>query len=152
VATNVRRLHATAATVVADGTAPPFAAASFDRVLLDAPCSGLGALRRRPEARWRRSPADLDELVPLQRALLHSAVNSVRIGGVVLYVTCSPALPETRGVIESVVNSRSDCHIESLSGVLANVSECAGPLAGSIQLWPHRHGTDAMFMCLVRRV
>ena len=81
--------------VTGDGTRPPWPAGSFDRVLVDAPCTGLGALRRRPEARWRRQPADLDALVPLQQALLSAALDSVRPGGVVLYATCSPVLAET---------------------------------------------------------
>src|SRR5215218_9947664 len=70
----------------------------FDRVLVDAPCTGLGALRRRPEARWRRQPADVPALVRLQRELLASAIRLTRPGGVVLYVTCSPHLSETIGV------------------------------------------------------
>ena len=84
---------------VADGTAAPWDPGSFDRVLVDAPCTGLGALRRRPEARWRRQPEDLDALLPLQRALLTSALDLVRPGGVVLYATCSPVLAETRDVV-----------------------------------------------------
>ena len=83
--------------VAADGTRPAWPAESFDRVLVDAPCSGLGALRRRPESRWRRSPDDVRDLVPLQRALLEAALDSVRPGGVVLYATCSPVLAETAG-------------------------------------------------------
>ncbi|HJU97947.1 MAG TPA: transcription antitermination factor NusB, partial [Jiangellaceae bacterium] len=81
--------------VVADGTQPLAGEESFDRVLLDAPCTGLGALRRRPEARWRRRPADIPALRSLQVALLRSALAAVRPGGVVAYVTCSPHLAET---------------------------------------------------------
>jgi 16S rRNA (cytosine967-C5)-methyltransferase len=76
--------------LAADGTRPPWAPGSFDRVLLDAPCTGLGALRRRPEVRWRRTADDVAPLVELQTALLDSALASVRVGGVVAYVTCSP--------------------------------------------------------------
>ena len=86
--------------VVGDGTRPPWGESTFDRVLVDAPCTGLGALRRRPESRWRRSPDDLRDLVPLQQALLRSALDSVRPGGVVLYATCSPVVEETAGVVE----------------------------------------------------
>ena len=125
--------------------------ASFDRVLVDAPCSGLGALRRRPEARWRRTAADLDDLVPLQRALLNAALDSVRPGGVVLYVTCSPVLAESRDVVRAVTSHRSDTTLESLAGLLPEIPDCAGPLPGTIQLWPHRHRTDAMFLALLRR-
>ncbi len=137
--------------VVADGTKPTWELGRFDRVLVDAPCSGLGALRRRPEARWRRTPADIDDLVPLQRALLNSALDSVRAGGCVLYVTCSPVLAETRGVVDSVLGARSDSSLEPLRPVLPQVPDCDGPLVGTIQLWPHVHGTDAMFMALLRR-
>lgn len=137
--------------IVADGTDPTWPLASFDRVLVDAPCSGLGALRRRPEARWRRTAADVDGLVPLQRALLNAAMDSVRPGGVVLYVTCSPVLAETRDVVRAITSHRDDTTLESLAGVLPKVPDCAGPLPGTIQLWPHRHRTDAMFLALLRR-
>lgn len=137
--------------VTADGTRPAWPVDAFDRVLVDAPCSGLGALRRRPESRWRRRPADLADLVPLQRALLSGALDSVRDGGVVLYATCSPVLAETAGVIESVLAERSDTVLEDAADLLPGVPDCAGPLPGTLQLWPHRHQTDAMFMALLRK-
>lgn len=137
--------------VAADGTCPPWPPATFDRVLVDAPCSGLGALRRRPEARWRRTPADLDALVPLQRALLGAALESVRPGGVVLYATCSPVLVETAGVVEAVLSDHPEVALEDAQALLPDVPDCDGPLPGTVQLWPHRHGTDAMFMAVLRR-
>ncbi|ACQ80304.1 Fmu (Sun) domain protein [Beutenbergia cavernae DSM 12333] len=126
---------------------------AFDRVLVDAPCTGLGALRRRPEARWRRSPADLASLGPLQRDLLTSAVGAVRPGGVVAYVTCSPHLAETRVVVDDVMRRVGGLELLDAAAVLDGVSQesmhlGAGPYA---QLWPHRHGTDAMFLALLRR-
>ena len=143
---------------VADGTAAPWDHGSFDRVLVDAPCTGLGALRRRPEARWRRQPEDLDALLPLQRALLGSAVDLVRPGGVVLYATCSPVLSETRDVVGSLLVKRDDVKLgdavalmTTAAGLRSDVPDCAGPLQGTVQLWPHRHGTDAMFLALLRR-
>ena len=81
---------------------------AYDRVLVDAPCTGLGALRRRPEARWRRTTADLADLGGLQRALLVSAIEATRPGGVVAYATCSPHLNETRFVVGDVVKKRQD--------------------------------------------
>lgn len=151
----VRRALAGAAgvqgTVVADGTRPPWRQGTFDRVLVDAPCSGLGALRRRPESRWRRSRADVEALVPLQRALLGSALDSVRPGGVVLYATCSPVLAETRGVVEALLAARDDVALENARALLPDLPDCAGPLPGTVQLWPHRHRTDAMFLALLRR-
>ena len=140
-----------AGVVAADGVRPPFRPGSVDRILVDAPCTGLGALRRRPEARWRREPADLDALVPLQRALLNAALDLVRPGGVVLYATCSPVLEETRGVVESVLAEHDEVSLEPLGGTLGAIAGGDGPLPGTIQLWPHRHGTDAMFLALLRR-
>ncbi|HEX3223726.1 MAG TPA: transcription antitermination factor NusB [Nocardioides sp.] len=143
---------------VEDGTAPPWERGSFDRVLVDAPCTGLGALRRRPEARWRRRPEDLRELVPLQRALVSSALDLVRPGGVVVYATCSPVLAETRDVLGSLLVSRDDVTLgdttalmTAAAGLRSDVPSCAGPLAGTVQLWPHRHRTDAMFLALLRK-
>jgi 16S rRNA (cytosine967-C5)-methyltransferase len=137
--------------VVADGTRPPWPDGAFDRVLVDAPCSGLGALRRRPEARWRKSQADLKELTALQRDLLRSALKSVRPGGVVAYVTCSPVPAETSDVIADVIASVPGTEVIDAPTVLEEVpgARSAGPLFA--QLWPHRHGTDAIFIALLRR-
>ena len=188
------------------------------RVLLDAPCTGLGALRRRPEVRWRRTPDDVPPLVELQTALLDSALRSVRVGGVVAYVTCSPHTAETVEVVGAAA-ARDDVEIVPVAplfpevrwrrtaddvaplaalqtalldsalaavrvgGVVAYVT-CSPHTAETVdvvdaaaarddvevlpvaplfpdvpdmargeygQLWPHRHGTDAMFMALLRR-
>jgi 16S rRNA (cytosine967-C5)-methyltransferase len=135
----------------ADGTRPAWRARSFDRVLVDAPCTVLGALRRRPEARWRRSPDDIGQLVTLQQALLNSALDSVRPSGVVAYVTCSPVLAETSGVVSAVLAERDDVRLDDASPLFARLPPCAGPMPGTVQLWPHRHGTDAMFLALLRR-
>jgi 16S rRNA (cytosine967-C5)-methyltransferase len=137
--------------VVADGTRPPWPEGSFDRVLVDAPCSGLGALRRRPEARWRKAESDLAPLTELQRALLRSALATVRPGGVVAYVTCSPVPAETRDVVAAVAAADPNVEILNAQAVLPDVpgTDSAGPLFA--QLWPHRHGTDAIFIALLRR-
>ena len=137
--------------VVADGTRPPWPDGTFDRVLVDAPCSGLGALRRRPEARWRKSENDLTELTALQRDLLRSALKSVRPGGVVAYVTCSPVPAETSDVVADVVASTPGADILDAPGVLADVPGTRAADARFAQLWPHRHGTDAIFIALIRR-
>lgn len=131
--------------VAADATRPAWPAGVFARVMLDAPCTGLGALRRRPEARWRRRPADLDALVPLQRTLLAKAIEAASPGGVIAYATCSPHRRETVEVVEGATG------VETIdaSSVLPEVPDAArGPF---LQLWPHRHGTDAMFLALLRR-
>ena len=138
--------------VAGDGTRPPWPVASFDRVLVDAPCSGLGALRRRPESRWRRRPEDVDELVPLQVGLLERALDSLRPGGVVVYATCSPVVAETAGVVAEVVARRTDVTVEPALHLVPEVKDAeSAHLAGAVQLWPHRHGTDAMFLALLRR-
>lgn len=141
----------------------------FDRVLLDAPCSGLGALRRRPEARWRKTAADIPALSALQRELLKSALRLVRPGGVVIYATCSPHLSETVSIIREATR-RPDVELldirKSVTDVVSS-SDVADVLQegqdgeGSavtdlgegpwVQLWPHLHGTDAMFMAALRR-
>ncbi|GAA1463985.1 RsmB/NOP family class I SAM-dependent RNA methyltransferase [Williamsia maris] len=131
---------------VADGRdsgLPP----GYDRVLVDAPCTGLGSLRRRPEARWRRTPSDVPELVALQRQLLVAALQLIRPGGVVIYSTCSPHPAETVGVVESVV---ADGLARTLDArPLVPVDDLGdGPY---VQLWPHVHGTDAMFLAALTR-
>lgn len=140
----------TAAVAVADGTSPPWAPGSFDRVLVDVPCSGLGALRRRPEARWRRTPADMQALRPQQIALLRAAINAVRPGGLVAYVTCSPHRLETRSVVdEAVFGAGATVEQVDARPYLPGVELLGeGP---DVQLWPHRHGTDAMYLSLLRR-
>lgn len=125
-----------------DGRDPGLAPASFDRVLVDAPCTGLGALRRRPEARWRRQAADVPGLAKLQKELLASAIALTRPGGIVLYATCSPHLAETVGVIADAVRRHPVRAIDTRSLFEGVADVGAGP---HVQLWPHRHGTDAMF-------
>ena len=137
--------------LVADGTRPPWGDGSFDRVLVDAPCSGLGALRRRPEARWRKSEADLPALTALQRDLLHAALDAVRPGGVVGYVTCSPVPAETSAVVTAVAGMRPDVEILDAPALLPDVPGAGSPDPRFAQLWPHRHGTDAIFLALLRR-
>jgi len=144
-----RSLSEGAAAVVADGTAGPWRPGSFDRVLADVPCTGLGALRRRPEARWRRQPSDIASLAPLQRSLLVAAIEAVRPGGLVAYVTCSPHLAETRVVVGDVLKGRDDVEVLDARPYLPGVPDLGpGPY---VQLWPHLHGTDAMFLALLRR-
>lgn len=128
---------------------------AFDRILVDAPCTGLGALRRRPEARWRKSPADVAELVPLQIELLTAALDALAPGGIAAYVTCSPHLAETTGVVQEVLRDRPGFTELDAALVVGGVSQSPIDLAadgsGRVQLWPHRHGTDAMFLALIQR-
>jgi 16S rRNA (cytosine967-C5)-methyltransferase len=129
-------------------------AESFDRVLVDVPCSGLGALRRRPESRWRRTPKDLADLGPLQRELLNSALAAVKPGGVVAYVTCSPHPAETTAVVSDALRKRDDFELLDAGAALDGVSLGGHLEAGhelTAQLWPHVHQTDAMFLALIRK-
>jgi 16S rRNA (cytosine967-C5)-methyltransferase len=122
----------------------------FDRVLVDVPCTGLGALRRRPEARWRRARTDVPVLAKLQRELLAAAIALTRPGGVVLYATCSPHLAETVGVVGDALRRHPVSALDArplFEPVHAGLGE--GPY---VQLWPHRHGTDAMFAAALRRL
>lgn len=124
--------------VVADAVTDDIGS-GYDRVLVDAPCTGLGALRRRPEARWRRSPADLAALTALQRKLLRRALAVVRPGGLVLYATCSPHLAETEAVVAG---------ISRWGGQAVPIEGFPG---GQLRLWPGQHDCDGMFAALVRR-
>jgi 16S rRNA (cytosine967-C5)-methyltransferase len=136
--------------VVADGARPAWRAGSFTRVLVDAPCSGLGALRHRAESRWRRKPADLEQLHSLQLALLASAIDSAARGGVIGYVTCSPHRRETSDVLSETLAIRADIEVIPAAELLPEVPDAT--LGPYLQLWPHRHGTDAMFAAYLRKV
>lgn len=135
---------------------------SFDRVVVDAPCTGMGSLRRRPESRWRRHPEDLHELVSLQRELLLRAVELTRSGGVLTYITCSPHRAETVEQVEWLM-SNADVELfdtvalgESCAVEPLNIPDAAGRISGidgrTLQLWNHRLGTDDMFIAAFQRV
>lgn len=126
--------------VGADGMTPPFRARSFDRVLLDAPCSGLGALRRRPDARWRIAPSDIEELVDVQRRLFSSAVGLVRPGGEIVYSVCTITAAETREFDEWVAREH-----RSLIARPVTVEPWRTLGRGSILL-PQDAGTDGMYV------
>lgn len=135
--------------VTADARRPPLTEGCADRVLLDAPCSGLGALRRRPEARWRRQPSDLPGLTALQGQLLDAGVALLRPGGVLAYVTCSPHLAETAVPVLDVLRRHPGLEQVDARPLLAGVPDLGdGP---AVQLWPHLHGTDAMFLAVLRK-
>jgi 16S rRNA (cytosine967-C5)-methyltransferase len=130
------------------GTDPALPQAGFDRVLVDAPCTGLGALRRRPEARWRRQPADVAALSKLQRELLAAAIAATRPGGVVAYAVCSPHLAETRIQVADLIRRTGVTPLDARSVLPPGIPALGdGP---SVTLWPHRQGTDAMFLSLLR--
>ena len=123
---------------------------SFDAVIVDAPCTGLGALRRRPEVRWRRSLADLRELTSLQRELLSSAVSVIKPGGLLGYATCSPHLAETTVQVLDILKKHPELEQVDIAQFLPeNLKDATR--AQSMSLWTHKHGTDAMFLALLRK-
>lgn len=129
--------------------------AAFDRILLDAPCTGLGALRRRPEARWRKDPADLEALTRLQTQLFDAAFVALKPGGLLAYVTCSPHLAETHRQLDAALDRHSRLEPVDTGAVLDGLAVSPlpgiGPGRPRVQLWPHRHGTDAMFIALLTK-
>jgi 16S rRNA (cytosine967-C5)-methyltransferase len=123
---------------------------SFDRILVDAPCSGLGALRRRPEARWRRTLKDLKELVVIQRELLASARQLLNPGGMIAYVTCSPHLSETKAQIMNFLVDFPDMKLVNIGNFIGSNSTGVLP-DGTVQLWSHRDNSDSMFMAILQK-
>lgn len=135
-----------------DSTSQP--SGSFSRILLDAPCSGIGSLRRRPEARWTKTPKDLAQLRKVQHDLLYSGANALAKGGILAYVTCSPVQQETTEQISRILGRCTFLEALDTPRVLESIvtSSISGHERGTaVQLWPHRHGTDAMFVQLLRR-
>lgn len=126
----------------------------YSHVLLDAPCSGLGALRRRPEARWRKTEDQLAGLVFAQTELLNAGLQVLAPGGLLAYVTCSPVIRETTEIVEGAMVRHPGIELVDTPEVLDRVARSPVPGARrgmAVQLWTHRHGTDAMFVQLLRR-
>lgn len=133
----------------------------FGRIMVDAPCTGLGALRRRPEARWRKKLTDLAELTPLQTDLLAEAYRVLAPGGALAYVTCSPHPVETILQVKDFLRDHPDAELLDAKAALTEVAETSlwdehdevedTVVAKTAQLWPHRHNTDAMFMALITK-
>ena len=122
----------------------------FDAILIDAPCTGLGALRRRPEVRWRRTLQDLRALTQLQRELVDSAIEALKPGGVLGYATCSPHLAETSIQIADIKKNHSEMLQVSVDEYLPPSLHNA-TRDGAMSLWTHKHGTDAMYLALFRK-
>lgn len=122
----------------------------FDAILIDAPCTGLGALRRRPEVRWRRTLQDLRELTQLQRELIESAVRALKVGGVLGYATCSPHLAETSIQVSDLKKKHLTMEQLDISPYLpTNLENSERDMAMS--LWTHRSDTDAMYLALFKK-
>ncbi len=126
---------------------------SFDRIMLDAPCTGLGALRRRPESRWRKNADDLKALTTLQRELLGSAWKALVPGGVLAYVTCSPHPSETTAQVEWFLRHHQEAKLMDANSIIKSISPNLelNMSRKTCQLWPHRNGTDGMFISLITK-
>ena len=124
----------------------------YDRILVDAPCTGLGALRRRPEARWRKDPGDVPPLARLQGELLASAFGALRPGGALVYSTCTPVVEETRSVVSSFVQATERARLLDAGSIASAVAvrEVAG-YDGCVQLWPDADETDGMFLAVLAK-
>ena len=126
----------------------------FDRIMIDAPCTGLGALRRRPESRWRKSPDDLKQLNALQSELIESGWRQLKVGGFLAYVTCSPHPAETTAILSKLLSKHKDAELVDAGTVIEAISDEFMPNRSrkTVQLWPHTDDTDAMFISLIRKV
>jgi 16S rRNA (cytosine967-C5)-methyltransferase len=136
--------------IVSDGRTIGVADEKFDAILIDAPCTGLGALRRRPEVRWRRTLQDLRALTQLQRELVDSAIKALNPGGVLGYATCSPHLAETSIQIADIKKKYSDLQLIDVDEFLPESLKYA-TRDGAMSLWTHKHGTDAMYLAVFRK-
>jgi 16S rRNA (cytosine967-C5)-methyltransferase len=126
---------------------------SYDAVLLDAPCSGLGSLRRKPESRWRKQPEQLGQLTKIQAELLDAGIAALKPGGYLLYSTCSPVVPETNTQIKAALQKHSDVELIDAAEVINKINPNLKLNSNrkTVQLWTHLHGTDAMFLAILRK-
>ena len=137
--------------LVGDGREIDTIGETFDAILIDAPCTGLGALRRRPEVRWRRTLQDLRALTQLQRELVESAINTLSPGGILGYATCSPHLAETSIQVSDIKKHHPELtQIDVAEYLPANLSEANRE--GAMSLWTHKHGTDAMYLAIFQKI
>ncbi len=123
-------------------------AGKADRVLIDAPCSGLGVLRRKADSRWRKEESMLRDLPELQSAILHSAADCVKVGGVVVYSTCTTEPEENQAVVEKFLQDRPEFTLEKTGSFLP----VSGHDVDMVQLWPHIDQVDGFFIARLLRV
>ena len=124
---------------------------TFDAILADVPCTGLGALRRRPEVRWRRTVIDLRALTELQGQIADASISVLSVGGIFGYATCSPHLAETRIAVADILKNHPEIRQLDVEKYLPSNLKGANS-AGSMSLWTHRHATDSMFLALFEKV
>jgi 16S rRNA (cytosine967-C5)-methyltransferase len=147
----VKRVIGNEIVVSFDGTVSENFNEKFDRILVDAPCTGLGALRRRPEARWRKKPSDLKELVAIQHNLLESAYQLLSTDGIIAYVTCSPHLLETKAQVANFMADHEDIKILNI-GSLPSANKAGINTDGTVQLWTHLNQSDSMFIAFLQKI
>ena len=128
----------------------PFAAGEFDRVLVDAPCSGLGVLRRNPEGKWWKSAENIAELAALQKTLLRNAAAMLRPGGTLVYATCSTSREENEQVMEDFLSQTADFVLEDGRELFPEWHDLFTG-EGYFRSWPHRHGMDGFFAARLRK-
>lgn len=139
-------------TAVADLHQPDtFPEGCFDRILLDAPCSGLGVIRRNPEAKWRLSPGDITRLAAVQKTLLKNTAVRLKPGGTLLYSTCSTSESENELVVEDFLLHHPEFVLENLNELFTGWSDLIA-FYGMFRSWPHRHGMDGFFAARIKRV
>ena len=134
-------------------------AGKIDRVLVDAPCSGLGTLRRNPDLKWRQSPQSVEEMTVKQAAILQSAARLLKPGGRLVYATCSVLPQENEAIALAFTAANQDFTPLEARDILIHLkvegaaSLCSGPASGGefLRLWPHRHGTDGFFAAVWQR-
>jgi 16S rRNA (cytosine967-C5)-methyltransferase len=119
--------------------------------LLDAPCTGLGTIRRRPEIRWRRQSEDLLRAATLQRELLEGVAGAVAIGGLLVYSTCSLEPEETDGVVTAFLAAHPEFRLDDPRAALTQAADLVDG-QGYLRAWPHRHGTDGFFVAPLCRI
>ncbi|MDA1191135.1 MAG: 16S rRNA (cytosine(967)-C(5))-methyltransferase RsmB [Candidatus Poribacteria bacterium] len=124
----------------------------FDRVLVDAPCSGLGILRRHADARWRKSPEAIAELATVQARILRNGADRVKLGGVLVYGVCTTTPEETHGIVRAFLEEFTNFEEEPVSDFLPNLPLDAATEDGAFQLYPHRHGTDGFYAIRFLRI
>jgi 16S rRNA (cytosine967-C5)-methyltransferase len=127
-----------------------FPADAFDRILLDAPCSGLGVIRRNPEAKWRLTSEDISRLAAVQKSMLKNAIRMLKPGGTLLYSTCSTTAEENEDVVADFLSRRPDCVLENLNDRFPEYGELFTD-GGIFRAWPHRHGMDGFCATLIRK-
>jgi 16S rRNA (cytosine967-C5)-methyltransferase len=143
----ITNIRTRAADLLQSGALP---AAAFDRVLLDAPCSGLGVIRRNPEAKWRLTSDDITRLAAVQKSMLKNAARLLRPGGVLVYSTCSTSQQENEDVVRDFLSRNSDCVLENLNDLFPQYRELFTQ-EGMFRAWPHRHAMDGFFAARIRK-